>query len=425
MKNIRYPAREDWAQLLNRPTHDFEPLQEKIQPILSVVKNEGDNALKKFTKVFDSVDIDNFVVTDQEIDQATNQIGQALKEAISLAIENIRTFHKSQIIEEKKIETTPGVVCWYKNVPIDKVGLYIPSGTAPLFSTVLMLGIPASLAGCSDIVLCTPPNQKGEIHPAVLYAAKQIGISLIFKVGGAQAIAAMAYGTESIPKVDKIFGPGNQYVTVAKQMVANSEVAIDMPAGPSEVLVIADKFANPDFIAADLLSQAEHGIDSQVVFITNDEPLLSAVSDQVDEQLKKLPRKEIAQKSLENSLLILVEDLELALEISNQYAPEHLILMLKDTWQFENKITNAGSVFLGAYSPEAAGDYASGTNHVLPTNGFARNYSGVSMESFMKRVSFQEISKDGLKNIGAAIEEMAEAEELLAHKNAVSIRLRK
>jgi histidinol dehydrogenase len=425
MKKTINPPREEWATLLERPAQNFEALKEKVQPILDEVKSNGDEALKIFTKKFDSVDIDSFIVSDQEIEQAANQISPQLKDAINLAKKNISGFHTSHILKEEKVETSPGVLCWRKNVAIEKVGLYIPGGTAPLFSTILMLGIPALLAGCKEIVLCTPPDKKGKIHPAMLYAAQQVGVNKIFKIGGAQAIAALAYGTESLPKVDKIFGPGNQFVTVAKQMVANFGVAIDMPAGPSEVLVLADKFADPAFIAADLLSQAEHGIDSQVVFITDDGALLDAVSDQVYKQLEDLPRKEIAIKALENSLLVLVNSLDEAMEMSNQYAPEHLILMVKDIEVFENKITNAGSVFLGDYSPEAAGDYASGTNHVLPTNGYAKNYSGVSVESFMKKISFQQISESGLKTIGSAIEVMAEEEQLFAHKNAVSIRLKK
>ncbi|KAA3614682.1 MAG: histidinol dehydrogenase [Calditrichaeota bacterium] len=424
MKKIRYPAKENWANILKRPSQDFEPLQKKIQPILDAVRKEGDEAVKRFTQEFDQVNLKNLTVSQNEIEQATSQIDQSLKEAIALAIKNITAFHKSQLVEEKKVETSSGVFCWRKNLPIEKVGLYIPGGTAPLFSTVLMLGIPAVLAGCKEIILCSPPNQMGKIHPAVLYVASQIGISKIYKAGGAQAIAAMAFGTKSIPKVDKIFGPGNQFVTIAKQMLANSEVAIDMPAGPSEVLVLADKNANADFVAADLLSQAEHGIDSQVIFITDDEPFLGKVNQEIFKQLANLPRKEIAEKSLENSLLILVDNLDTGMKLSNFYAPEHLILMIENYKKYESKIVNAGSVFLGPYSPEAAGDYASGTNHVLPTNGFAKNYSGVSMDSFMKKISFQELSESGLKNIGPAIETMAEAEELFAHKNAVSVRLK-
>ncbi len=425
MRKIKYPSREKWAKLLERPSQDFEHTKEIVSPILSSVKQNGDADLKKFTSKFDRVDIDDFSVAEQEINQAENQISQTLKDSIKLAIENISIFHKAQMLEEEKVETSPGVTCWRRNVAIEKVGLYVPGGTAPLFSTALMLGIPASLAGCREIVLCTPANKKGEIHPAILYAANQVGINSIFKLGGAQAIAALAYGTESIPKVDKIFGPGNQFVTVAKQLVSNQGTAIDMPAGPSEVLVLADRFANPEFIAADLLSQAEHGTDSQVVFITDDVSLLDHVSEQVQKQLAELPRKNIAEKALENSLLILVDTLETGMEISNLYAPEHLILMTANNKEFQKKIINAGSVFLGNYSPEAAGDYASGTNHTLPTSGYAKNYSGVSVESFMKKISFQEISHIGLKNIGPAIESMAEAEELFAHKNAVSIRLKK
>lgn len=425
MQIVKYPPREKWQQLLKRPSQNFEPLLEKIRPILNAVKNEGDAALKKYTNEFDQVEIENFSVTNNEIKQASKQVDQKLKDSISIAIKNIKTFHQSQKLQEKKVETSPGVFCWRRSIAIEKVGLYIPGGTAPLFSTVLMLGVPAVLAGCKEIILCSPPSKNGDIHPAILFAAEQIGIKSIFKLGGAQAISALAFGTESVPKVDKIFGPGNQFVTVAKQMVATSEVAIDMPAGPSEVLVLADQFADPEFIAADLLSQAEHGIDSQVVFITDDESLLNKVAEQVYKQLDELPRKNIAERALQNSLLILVDSLDTAIDMSNQYAPEHLIVMIEEPAEIENKIINAGSVFMGPYSPEAAGDYASGTNHVLPTNGFARNYSGVSLESFMKKISFQQISKTGLENIGSAIEVMAEAELLDAHKNAVSVRLKK
>jgi histidinol dehydrogenase len=425
MRIEKFPEKEKWGDILSRPVQDMEKIEQQVRPILDAVKLEGDIALKKFSLKFDRVKPDDFKVSENEIKQSAKQVDSALKEAIKKAIENISRFHRSQLSQVIKIETAPGVMCWRKDVPVEKVGLYIPGGTAPLFSTVLMLGIPAQIAGCKQVVLCSPPNREGKIHPAVLYAAGQVGIKSVFKIGGAQAIAALAYGTESLPKVDKIFGPGNQFVTAAKLLVSKMGVAIDMPAGPSEVLVIADKNANAGFIAADLLSQAEHGVDSQVVFITNDATLLDAVSDQVKRQLENLPRREIADKALKNSLLILTDNLETAMAMSNYYAPEHLILMVENSGKYAGKIVNAGSVFLGPYSPEAAGDYASGTNHVLPTNGFAKNYSGVSVESFTKKISFQEISRAGLKNIGPAIETMAEAEALFAHKNAVSIRLGK
>jgi histidinol dehydrogenase len=387
------------------------------------VKNNGDEAIKRLTLRFDKANIKNFIVSQEEIDDATKQISPKLVQAIDKASENIKKFHKSQLKNEKKVETSRGVFCWRKNVPIEKVGLYIPGGTAPLFSTVLMLAIPAKLAGCSEIVLCAPPNQDGKIHPAILYAAHKIGITKIVKAGGAQAIAAMAYGTKSIPKVDKIFGPGNQYVTAAKLLVNTQGVAIDMPAGPSEVLVIADQTADEKFIAADLLSQAEHGPDSQVIFVTDQADKLKTVEKEINKQLKKLPRATIAEKALNNSKSILFEDIESCIAFSNTYAPEHLIICTQNAEQWADKITQAGSVFLGNYTPEAAGDYASGTNHVLPTNGFARSYAGVSIDSFIKKITFQQISRSGLKNLAPTIENLAEAEELIAHKRAVSIRL--
>jgi len=391
--------------------------------VLNDVKNNGDEAIKRFTFRFDKADLKDFTVSSEEIDQACRQISTKLANAIDKASENITKFHKSQIKAEKKVEISKGVFCWRKNVPIEKVGLYIPGGTAPLFSTVLMLAIPAKLAGCSEIILCSPPNQDGKIHPAILFTAQKIGVTKILKVGGAQAIAAMAYGTKSVPKVDKIFGPGNQYVTAAKLLASTQGVAIDMPAGPSEVLIVADQTANEKFIAADLLSQAEHGPDSQVIFITNQPDKVKTVQKEINSQLKKLPRANIAAMALENSRIFLFNTIDECIAFSNTYAPEHLIICTEDAEQVAEKISQAGSVFLGNFTPEAAGDYASGTNHVLPTNGFARSYAGVSTESFMKKITFQQISKTGLRNLGPVIEELAQAEELVAHKRAVTIRL--
>ena len=423
MKKILYPDKKDWAEILRRPTQDVSTLFENVSAILKNVKANGDKAVFEYEEQFDKVKLESLAVTPEEMKEAEAQVPIELKVAILLAQRNIYTFHKKQKFEGKKVETMEGVTCWQKAVGIEKVGLYIPGGTAPLFSTVLMLAVPARIAGCKEIILCTPPNKEGKINPAILYAAQVSGVSKIFKAGGVQAIGAMAYGTESIPKVYKIFGPGNQYVMAAKQMVSIHYVAIDMPAGPSEVEVIADETANPAFVAADLLSQAEHGLDSQVVLITTSEKLLGEVEYEVQHQLSRLPRWQIAEKSLENSKLILVKDMEEALALTNEYAPEHLIIETKDYQELAEKVVNAGSVFLGSYTPESAGDYASGTNHTLPTNGYAKAYSGVSLDSFIRKITFQEINREGIQNIGPAIEVMAANEQLDAHKNAVSVRL--
>jgi histidinol dehydrogenase len=425
MNIYKEPLRQDWARLLERPTLDNKDLEDIVKTVLERVKKEGDAALLAYTEKFDKVVLRQLEVTEEEFAEAEQLISPELKAAIQLAQKNIAQFHSQQKEKEQKVETAPGVFCWRKSVPIDKVGLYIPGGTAPLLSSVLMLGVPANIAGCKEMVLCSPPQKNGKVHPAVLYAAKRIGISQVFKVGGAQAIAAMAYGTESIPAVYKIFGPGNQYVTAAKQMVSLNEVAIDMPAGPSEVLVYADDSAHPDFVAADLLSQAEHGIDSQVVLLTASEKIANAVQQEIRQQLSKLPRKDIAEQALQNSVTIILGNTTDAIELINFYAPEHLILATSKPEEMAVAITNAGSVFLGHYTPESVGDYASGTNHTLPTNGFARMYSGVSLDSFIKKITFQQLSKEGLQHIGPAVEILAEAEELMAHKNAVSIRLKK
>ena len=423
MKKILYPNKADWAEMLRRPMQNVSTFFENVSTILKNVKANGDAAVLEYEEQFDKVKLASLVVTEEEMKEAESQVPIELKVAILLAQRNIYTFHKKQKFEGKKVETMEGVTCWQKAVGIEKVGLYIPGGTAPLFSTVLMLAVPAKIAGCKEIVLCTPPDKEGKINPAILYAAQVSGVSKIFKAGGVQAIGAMAYGTESVPKVYKIFGPGNQYVMAAKQQVAMHDVAIDMPAGPSEVAVIADESANPTFVAADLLSQAEHGLDSQVVLITTSEKLLGEVEYEVQHQLSRLPRWQIAEKSLENSKLILVKDMDEAIEMANEYAPEHLIIETKDYMDLAEKVVNAGSVFLGAYTPESAGDYASGTNHTLPTNGYAKAYSGVSLDSFIRKITFQEINREGIQNIGPAIEVMASNEHLDAHKNAVSVRL--
>ena len=423
MKKILYPNQTDWADILKRPVLNMETLRGTVCEVLDKVKTEGDKAVIEYEKRFDKVQLESLAVTEEEMKEAEKNVPIELKVAILLAQRNIYTFHKKQKFEGKKVETMEGVTCWQKAVCIEKVGLYIPGGTAPLFSTVLMLAVPARVAGCKEIVLCTPPNKEGKIHPAILYAAQVSGVSKIFKAGGVQAIGAMAYGTESVPKVFKIFGPGNQYVMAAKQQVSLHDVAIDMPAGPSEVEVIADETANPAFVAADLLSQAEHGVDSQVVLITTSEKLLNEVEYEVQHQLSRLPRWQMAEKSLENSKLILVKDMEEAIAMTNEYAPEHLIIETSNYMELAEKVVNAGSVFLGSYTPESAGDYASGTNHTLPTNGYAKAYSGVSLDSFIRKITFQEINRDGIQNIGPAIEVMAANEQLDAHKNAVSIRL--
>lgn len=423
MKKIIYPERKDWADILQRPVLNTQTLRDTVCEVLDRVRLEGDKAVMEYEERFDKVKLESLVVTEIEMKEAEKLVPIELKVAILLAQRNIYTFHKKQKFETKKVETMEGVTCWQKAVGIEKVGLYIPGGTAPLFSTVLMLAVPAKLAGCKEIVLCTPPDKEGKIHPAILYAAQVAGVSKIFKIGGVQAIGAMSYGTESVPKVYKIFGPGNQYVMAAKQQVSLHDVAIDMPAGPSEVEVIADETANPVFVAADLLSQAEHGMDSQVVLITTSEKLLDEVEYEVQHQLSRLPRWEIAEKSLANSKLILVKDMEEAIAMTNEYAPEHLIFETKDYMELSEKVMNAGSVFLGSLTPESAGDYASGTNHTLPTNGYAKAYSGVSLDSFIRKITFQEITREGIQNIGPAIEVMAANEHLDAHKNAVTVRL--
>lgn len=421
---IDYPDRAQWPVLLERPVMDTESLFGVVQEIIARVKKDGDEAVLQYEKQFDKVELASLAVTDEEFAEAERLVDDELKAAIRLAAENISTFHASQRFEGRKVETRPGVVCWQKAVPIEKVGLYIPGGTAPLFSTVLMLAVPARIAGCREIVLCTPPGRDGKVHPAVLFAAKVAGVRQVFKAGGVQAIAAMAYGTQSIPKVYKIFGPGNQYVTAAKQWVGLRDVAIDMPAGPSEVEVLADETANPVFVAADLLSQAEHGVDSQAVLITTSKRLQQAVREEVERQLEALPRKDIAARSLANSKLIVVRDMEEAIEMTNAYAPEHLIVETADYLAVAERVVHAGSVFLGSLTPESAGDYASGTNHTLPTNGYAKAYSGVCLDSFIRKMTFQEISPEGIRQIGPAIEVMAANESLDGHKNAVTVRLK-
>ncbi|CCX61851.1 histidinol dehydrogenase [Caecibacteroides pullorum] len=420
---IDYPEKSQWQELLKRPVMNTESLFGTVQGIIDRVKAGGDEAVLQYEMQFDKVSLSALAVSSEEFDEAENLIDEELKAAIRLAAGNISAFHAAQRFVGKKVETQPGVTCWQKAVPIEKVGLYIPGGTAPLFSTVLMLAVPACIAGCREIVLCTPPGKDGKVHPAVLFAARVAGVQRVFKAGGVQAIAAMAYGTESIPKVYKIFGPGNQYVTAAKQLVSLRDVAIDMPAGPSEVEVLADVTANPVFVAADLLSQAEHGVDSQAVLITTSKELQQAVKDEVERQLDLLPRKEIAARSLANSKLIVVKDMEEAVEMTNAYAPEHLIVETENYMAVAEQIVNAGSVFLGTLTPESAGDYASGTNHTLPTNGYAKAYSGVSLDSFIRKMTFQEIKPEGLCKIGPAIEVMAANESLDGHKNAVSVRL--
>ncbi len=423
MKIIENPLLESLQALLQRPAMDHVALQSVVQGVLDGVNKEGDKAVASYTQQFDRVTIDNVLVSEAEINEASIALAPALKQAIQLAAKNIRCFHEVQVSDPVKIETMPGVSCWRKSIGIDKVGLYIPGGSAPLFSTVLMLGIPAVIAGCKEIILCTPPAANGKVHPAILFAASVVGITRIFKIGGVQAIAAMAYGTETVPKVYKIFGPGNQYVTAAKQLVQQSGVAIDMPAGPSEVCVLADETCNPAFVASDLLSQAEHGADSQVLLVSTSKKVVAEVEEALAVQLAVLPRKDIAQKALDNSTAIVVEDMERAIFIVNSYAAEHLIIACKNEDFVAEQITNAGSVFLGNYSPESVGDYASGTNHTLPTSGYARAYSGVSVDSFVKKVTFQKLMPAGLQAIGAAVETMAAAEGLDAHKNAISIRL--
>ncbi|MCS2690267.1 histidinol dehydrogenase [Bacteroides sp.] len=424
MKLIKYPDRSQWDEILKRPVLNTESLFDTVRDIINRVRVGGDRTVMEYEAMFDKAELTSLAVTLEEIEEAEKEVPIELKAAIYLAKRNIEAFHAAQRFEGKKVDTMEGVTCWQKAVAIEKVGLYIPGGTAPLFSTVLMLAIPAKIAGCKEIVLCTPPDKNGKVHPAILFAAHLAGVSKIFKVGGVQAIASMAYGTESIPKVYKIFGPGNQYVTAAKQLVSLRDVAIDMPAGPSEVEVLADESANPVFVAADLLSQAEHGVDSQAVLITTSEKLQTEVVYEVERQLGYLNRRDIAEKSLANSKLILVKDMDEALELTNAYAPEHLIIETKNYMEVSGRIINAGSVFLGAFSPESAGDYASGTNHTLPTNGYTKAYSGVSLDSFIRKITFQEILPDGMAAIGPAIEVMAANEHLDAHKNAVTVRLK-
>lgn len=424
MHITRYPTPEQYPTLCTRPQKDTTQLNATVCEILNEVRQRGDSAIKDFEKKFDNAEITDLRISEEEIEKAYSEIDPSLREAIVLAHKNIQTFHESQRFHGEKIETCPGVTCWQKSVAIEKVGLYIPGGTAPLFSTVLMLATPAKIAGCRDIVLCTPPDIRGEINKVILVAAKVAGVSHIFKCGGIQAIGAMAYGTESVPKVYKIFGPGNQYVMAAKQQVSLHDVAIDMPAGPSEVCVIADAGSNASFVAADLLSQAEHGVDSQVILITTSEEKINEVQDAIAEQLHKLPRREIAEKTLENSQIILVKDTEEAMRLSNYYAPEHLIINTQDYEVLAGKVVNAGSVFLGEYACESAGDYASGTNHTLPTHGYATAYSGVNLDSFNKKITFQHLTEAGIASIGKSVEIMAENELLHAHRNAMTVRIR-
>ena len=422
MRVIEFPNRNEWSSLLQRPSFDNSELIAKVQSVLNEVKLGGDDAVKKFTNSFDRVLLDQFKVSSEEINEAISLVPNELKNAIELAAKNIQRFHEKQLNDVEVIETMPGINCWRKSVGIEKVGLYIPGGTAPLFSTILMLGVPAKIAGCKQIVLCSPPDKNGKLHPAILYTAQLIGITNIFKIGGVQAIAAMAYGTETVPQVYKIFGPGNQYVTCAKQLIQQAGIAIDMPAGPSEVCVFADNSANPAFVAADLLSQAEHGVDSQVLLVSTSKPFVESVIAFVESQLAALPRKEIAIKALANSKAIIVETINDGIDLVNEYAAEHLIIVCENDEAISEKIINAGSIFLGNYSPESVGDYASGTNHTLPTNGYAKAYSGVSIDSFVKKITFQKLSKQGLENIGTAVEIMASAEGLDAHAAAVRIR---
>ncbi|WP_108868402.1 histidinol dehydrogenase [Aquimarina aquimarini] len=423
MNKIYNPDKNSWSKILKRPTQTVADIEEIVLNVFNEVKKEGDQAINRSTLKYDKVNLDTVLVTSKEIEEAKKQINNDLKEAIQLAKSNIEAFHIAQKTPIVSTETIDGVKCWQEKRPIQKVGLYIPGGTAPLFSTILMLSVPANLAGCKEVVLCSPPNKEGKIHPAVLYTADLCGVTNIYKVGGIQAIAGMTFGTETIPQVYKIFGPGNQYVTVAKQLATKFGVAIDMPAGPSELLVVADDSANPAFVASDLLSQAEHGKDSQVMLVSTSQDIIDMVEKEVSIQLEALPRKEIAKEAITNSKLIYIEDDQQAIELINEYGPEHFIICTKNEDFYINRIENAGSVFIGNYTPESAGDYASGTNHTLPTNGYAKQYSGVNLDSFMKAITFQKISKKGIQKIGKAIEVMAEAEGLQAHKNAVTLRL--
>ncbi|MDE1191539.1 MAG: histidinol dehydrogenase [Arachidicoccus sp.] len=424
MKKYIYPEKKEWTEMLMRPAFDNSLLKEKVFSILKDIKQNGDAAVKKYTEQFDGAAVENFKVTQAEIDNAEKNISDELKQAIKIAAKNIRNFHEKQLTQIEKIETQSGVFCWRKSVGIEKVGLYIPGGSAPLFSTILMLSIPAQIAGCKEIILCSPPDKNGNLHPAILYAANLSGVHNIYKIGGVQAIGAMAYGTQTIPKTYKIFGPGNQYVTCAKQLIQQEGIAIDMPAGPSEVCVLADDSANAAFVASDLLSQAEHGADSQAVLITVSETLLNNIEEEVKKQLNNLPRKSIAEKALDNSKLILVKNIDQAIELANEYASEHLIVACENAESVAEQIVNAGSVFIGNYSPESAGDYASGTNHTLPTNGFARAYSGVCVDSFVKKITFQRLTQQGLQGISQAVIAMAEAEGLDAHAKAISLRIK-
>ena len=424
MRNIIYPKKETWPEILKRPTQTVKEIETTVNQVFEDVQKNGDTAIKKYTKKFDKVAVTSLKVTQEEISIAVEAVSRELKEAIQQAAANIEKFHRAQKTEKVYQETTPGVVCWQEKRPIEKVGLYIPGGTAPLLSTVLMLAIPAKIAGCQEIILCSPPNFEGKIANEILYTANLCGVTNIFRVGGIQAISGLTFGTETIPKVYKIFGPGNQFVTVAKQLATKYGVAIDMPAGPSELLVMADDSANASFVASDLLSQAEHGADSQVILVSTSEKLIEEVSKEVEKQLKELPRIEIATKAIQNSKSILVKDFKQALALINEYAPEHFIVCTNNNDFFIDGILNAGSVFIGNYTPESAGDYASGTNHTLPTNGYSKSYSGVNLDSFTKSITFQEISKKGIQNIGKSIELMALAEGLQAHKNAVSIRIK-
>ena len=424
MKKFFNPTKAEWPEILKRPTQTVEDIEETVNQVFAEVKSKGDVAVSKYTELFDGINLANTQVTEKEISAAANEVSEELKEAIKLAKSNIENFHTAQKTDRIEIETTNGVKCWQEKRAIQKVGLYIPGGSAPLFSTILMLAAPANIAGCKEIVLCTPPDKNGNVHPAILYTAELCGVTKIYKVGGIQAIAAMTFGTESIPKVYKIFGPGNQFVTVAKQLATRHNVAIDMPAGPSELLVVADDSSNAAFVASDLLSQAEHGVDSQVILVSTSKDLIEEVEKEVESQLEVLPRKSIAEKAIAHSRLIFVEKKEDALELIDEYGPEHFIICAEDEAFFTEGIQNAGSVFIGNYTPESAGDYASGTNHTLPTNGYAKQYSGVNLDSFMKSMTFQKITEEGIKEIGPAIELMAQAEGLEAHKNAVTLRLK-
>ena len=425
MDIIKYPVREEWSKLTERPHLDNTQLQTTVEQVLNEIRQQGDQAVKKYEEKFDHAQLDSLAVSEQEIDEAMTEIPSELLDALKLAHHNIAAFHEAQRYEGIEVETAPGVRCWQKSIAIEKVGLYIPGGTAPLFSTVLMLATPAKIAGCKEIVLCTPPNREGKVNPAILCAARIAGVSKIFKIGGVQAIGAMAYGTESVPKVYKIFGPGNQYVMAAKQQVSLHDVAIDMPAGPSEVCVIADENSDPVFVAADLLSQAEHGTDSQVFFITTSEQMLMKVQQEVVRQVELLPRKQLAKETLKHSKMVLVRDTDEAMDLSNAYAPEHLIIATDDYEALAQKVINAGSVFLGQYACESAGDYASGTNHTLPTHGYATAYNGVNLDSFCRKVTFQHLSEEGIRSIGKCVEIMAEHEQLDAHKNAMTVRINK